>query len=54
MKKNNYSGTSVVDYNSFELVGRKPICSSTVTFFPIRSNGKYFNPFCPKEKYLKY
>ena len=49
-----YSGTSIVDHSSFELVGRKPICSRTETFFPIRNNGKHFNLFYPKEKYLKY
>ena len=42
-----YSGTSVVDHNSFEFVGRKPICSKTETLFPIRNNGKYFNPLYP-------
>ena len=54
MRWRQYSGTLVVDHDSFEFVGRKPICSRTETFFPIRNNGKYFNPFYPKENYLKY
>ena len=29
-----YSGTLVVDHNSFEFVGRIPICSRIETFFP--------------------
>ena len=45
-----YSGTSVVDHNSFESIGRKPIYSRTKTFYPIRNNGKHFNPLYSKNK----
>ena len=54
VKTQKYSGTSIVDHNSFEFVGRKPICSTTEKFFPVRNNGKYFYPFYPKEKHQKY